>query len=76
MQIILNNNIENLKEKLETEVNKWKNRFKKLCDAIDKLLGRDKPSEKLEDYEDIADSINHGCYGKNDKDKDDFELEI
>lgn len=71
---ILENNVENLKEKLETEVNKWKNRFKKLCNAIDKLLGKDKPQEKLEDYENIADAINYGYYNKN-KDKDDFEIE-
>ena len=72
---ILNNNIESLKEKLETEVNKWKNLFKKMCKAIDKVLKRDKPKEKLEDYEDIADAINHGYYGKNNKNKDDFEIE-
>ena len=37
---------------MEKEVNKWKTRFKKLCTAIDKLLGR-KPKEKedIEDYE-------------------------
>ena len=72
---ILNNNIESLKEKLETEVNKWKNLFQKMCKAIDKVLKRDKPKEKLEDYEDIADAINHGYYGKNNKNKDDFEIE-
>lgn len=72
---ILNNNIASLKEKLETEVNKWKNLFKKMCKAIDKVLKRDNPKEKLEDYEDIADAINHGYYGKNNKNKDDFEIE-
>ncbi len=72
---ILNNNIESLKSKLETEVNKWKNLFQKMCKAIDKVLKRDKPKEKLEDYEDIADAINHGYYGKNNKNKDDFEIE-
>ena len=72
---ILENNVENLKEKLETEVNKWKNRFKKLCNAIDKLLGKDNPQEKLEDYENIADAINYGYYNKNNKNKDDFEIE-
>ena len=72
---ILNNNIESLKEKLETEVNKWRNLFQKMCKAIDKVLKRDKPKEKLEDYEDIADAINHGYYGKNNKNKDDFEIE-
>ena len=72
---ILNNNIESLKSKLETEVNKWKNLFQKMCKAIDKVLKRDKPKEKLEDYEDIADAINHGYYGKSNKNKDDFEIE-
>ena len=72
---ILNNNIESLKKKLETEVNKWKNLFQKMCKAIDKVLKRDKPKERLEDYEDIADAINHGYYGKNNKNKDDFEIE-
>lgn len=72
---ILNNNIESLKEKLETEVNKWKKLFQKMCKAIDKVLKRDKPKEKLEDYEDMADAINHGYYGKNNKNKDDFEIE-
>ncbi len=72
---ILNSNIESLKSKLETEVNKWKNLFQKMCKAIDKVLKRDKTKEKLEDYEDIADAINHGYYGKNNKNKDDFEIE-
>ena len=66
---ILNNNIETLKEKLEREVNKWKNLFRKMCKAIDKVLGRDKPKEYLEDYEDLADAINYGYY-RNSKDKD------
>ena len=72
---VLNSNIASLKEKLETEVNKWKNLFNKMCMAIDKVLKRDKPKEKLEDYEDIADAINHGYYGKKSKNKDDFEIE-
>jgi len=72
---ILNNNIESLKSKLETEVNKWKNLFQKMCKAIDKVLKPDKPKERLEDYEDIADAINHGYYGKNNKNKEDFEIE-
>ncbi|MGN0974344.1 MAG: plasmid recombination protein [Bacilli bacterium] len=72
---ILNNNIESLKSKFEKEVNKWKNLLKKMCKAIDKVLGRDKPKENLEDYEDIADAINYGYYSKNDdKDKDDYEI--
>ena len=33
-----------------------------MCKAIDKVLKRDKPKERLEDYEVIADAINHG-YG-------------
>ncbi len=76
---ILNNNIESLKFKLEKEVNKWKSLFKKMCKAIDKVLGRDKPKEYLEDYGDIADAINYGYYDKNkdrNKDKDDYEIEI
>ena len=73
---ILNNNIETLKEKLEREVNKWKNLFRKMCKAIDKVLGRDKPKEYLEDYEDLADAINYGYYrDSKDKDKsDDFGI--
>ncbi|MCI8394089.1 MAG: hypothetical protein HFH86_01230, partial [Bacilli bacterium] len=74
---ILNNNIESLKLKFEHEIEKWKNLFKKMCKAIDKVLGRDKPKERLEDYEDIADAINYGYYNKNnDKDKDDYEIGI
>ena len=75
---ILNNNIDNLKEKFEIEIDKWKKRFKKLCNAIDKLLGR-KPNEYVEDYEDLADSINYGYYDKNkenEKDKDDFYIDM
>ncbi len=72
---VLNSNIASLKEKLETEVNKWKNLFKKMCMAIDKVLKRDKPKENVEDYEDIDDAINHGYYSKNNKNKDDFEIE-
>ena len=46
-----------------------------MCKAIDKVLGRDRPKENLEDYEDIADAINYGYYSKNiDKDKDDYEI--
>ena len=66
---LLNNNIESLKEKLEREINKWKNLFRKMCKAIDKVLGRDKPKEYLEDYEDLADAINYGYY-RDSKDKD------
>ena len=74
---ILNNNIETLKFKLDREINKWKNLFKKVCKALDKVLGRDKPKENLEDYEDIADAINYDYYNydKNyENDKDDFEI--
>lgn len=74
---ILNNNIESLKIKLEKEVDKWKNLFKKMCKAIDKVLDRDEPKEYLEDYEDIADAINYGYYNDdNNKDKDDYEIEM
>lgn len=74
---ILNNNIESLKLKLEKEIEKWKNLFKKMCKAIDKVLGRDEPKERLEEYEDIADAINYDYYNKNNnKDKDDFEMRM
>ena len=74
---ILNNTVDSMKIKFEKEVEKWKNLFKKMCKAIDKVLGRDKPKERLEDYEDIADAINYGYYNKNnDKDKDDYEIGI
>ena len=72
---ILSNNIESLKTKLETEVDKWKFLLKKICKALDKVLGRDKPKDKLEEYENIADAINYGYYSKNHKNKDDFEIE-
>lgn len=72
---ILSNNIESLKAKLETEVDKWKSLLKKICKALDKALGRDKPKDKLEEYENIADAINYGYYSKNHKNKDDFEIE-
>ena len=47
-----------------------------MCKAIDKVLGRDKPKEYLEDYEDLADAINYGYYrDSKDKDKsDDFGI--
>lgn len=72
---ILSNNIESLKTKLETEVDKWKSLLKKICKALDKVLGRDKSKDKLEEYENIADAINYGYYSKNHKNKDDFEIE-
>lgn len=72
---ILSNNIESLKTKLETEVDKWKSLLKKICKALDKVLGRDKPKDKLEEYENIADAINYNYYSKNHKNKDDFEIE-
>lgn len=74
---ILNNSIEDIKSKFEKEITKLKRILNKVCKAIDKLLGRDKPKEYLEDYEDIADAINYGYYSKNndnEKDKDDFEI--
>ena len=72
---ILSNNIESLKTKLETEVDKWKSLLKKICKALDKVLGRDKSKDKLEEYENIANAINYGYYSKNHKNKDDFEVE-
>lgn len=74
---ILNNSIEDIKSKFEKEITKLKRILNKVCKAIDKLLGRDKPKEYLEDYEDIADAVNYGYYSKNnnnEKDKDDFEI--
>ena len=75
---ILNNSIDNLKEKLEVEVNKWKKLFKKMCKAIDKLLDRE-PKDYVEDYENLADAINYDYYDydnrkEKDKDKDDYEI--
>lgn len=72
---ILSNNIESLKTKLETEVDKWKSLLKKICKALDKVLGRDKPKDRLEEYEDIADAINYGYYSKSHKNKDDYGME-
>ena len=67
---LLNNNIKTLKEKLNKEIEYWKNLFNKLANAIDKDLGRE-PKEYADDYEDLADSINNDYY---DYDKDDFDL--
>lgn len=74
----LTKKIDDIKEKFENEINKWKNLFKKLCKAIDKILDR-KPKKDLEEYEDLADAINNDYYdyeAKNYKDKDDYEIEI
>ena len=74
----LNKKIDDIKEKFEKEIIKWKNLFKKLCKAIDKILNRE-PKKDLEDYEDLADAINNDYYDyetKNYKDKDDYEIEI
>ncbi len=75
---ILENNIEDLKIKLNKEIEKWKNLFNKMCNALDKVLGR-KPTEYVKDYEDLADSINNDYYDyeKNkEKGKDDYEIEM
>ena len=45
-----------------------------MANAIDKILGR-KKSKYVEDYEDLANSINYDYYEET-KDKDDFEIEI
>ena len=72
---LLNNNIKTLKEKLNKEIEYWKNLFNKLANAIDKVLGRE-PKEYADDYEDLADSINNDYYDydKDDMDKDDFDI--
>lgn len=71
---VLNNNIKTLKEKLNKEIEYWKNLFNKLANAIDKVLGRE-PKEYADDYEDLADAINNDYYDydKDDMDKDDFD---
>ena len=71
---VLNKNITELKNKLETEVNKWKGLFEKLCDAIDKVLGRTS-TDNAKDYEKLADSINYGYYRKNNKKDKSNDLE-
>lgn len=74
----LTKKIDDIKEKVEKKINKWKNLFKKLCKAIDKILDRE-PKQNLEEYEDLADAINNDYYDyetKNYKDKDDYEIEI
>ena len=70
---ILNNNIDSLKTKLNKEIEYWKKLFYKMCNAINKVLGIE-PKEYIEDYEDLADSINNDYYDydKDDIDKDDF----
>jgi len=68
----LTKKIEDIKEKFEKEINKWKNLFKKLCSAIDKVLNKE-PEVNLEDYEVVADNIlNEGKVLEN----DDYDLEI
>lgn len=67
--------VENLKDKFDKELEKWLNVLRKVCKALDKVLGRDKPKEYLEDYEDIADAVNYGWYSKNNKSRDDFDIE-
>lgn len=70
------NSLSNIKNKLEKEIEKWKSRFNKLANAIDKVLGR-KKSKYVEDYEDLADSINNDYYDKaKTKDKDDYEISL
>lgn len=73
---ILESNIENLKDKLNKEIEKWKKLFNKMCNALDKVLKRE-PKEYVEDYEDLVDSINNDNYDyeKNkEKDKSDYEI--
>lgn len=68
----LTKKIEDIKEKFEKEIIKWKNLFKKLCSAIDKVLNKE-PEVNLEDYEVVADNIlNEGKVLEN----DDYDLEI
>ena len=70
---IFQNNVETLKEKLDLEIDKWKKRFNNICKALVKIL-KIEPKKYIEDYEDLADSINYDYYNKKDKDKDDFEI--
>ncbi len=73
---LLINSLKSIKSKLEQELDKWKSLFDKMANAIDKILGR-KKSKYIEDYEDLADSINYGYYkNPKEKDKDDFEIGI
>lgn len=60
---ILNNNINSLKEKLNKEIVYWKKLFNKLANALDKVLGKE-PKEYIDDYEELADSINNDYYDK------------
>lgn len=64
----LSNNIDDLKIILEKEIEKWKNRFWKMCSAIDKLLGRE-PRSYAEHYENMTDAIKHGYYFDRNKSK-------
>ena len=72
---VLENNIDNLKQKFEREIDKWKNLFSKMCKAIDKILKRE-PKKYIEDYEDLADSINYDYYDKEKDKSDDFEIRL
>lgn len=60
---LLNNNINSLKEKLNKEIVYWKKLFNKLANALDKVLGRES-KEYIDDYEELADSINNDYYDK------------
>ncbi len=72
---VLENNIDNLKQKFEREIDKWKNLFSKMCKAIDKVLKRE-PKKYIEDYEDLADSINYDYYDKEKDKSDDFDISL
>ena len=73
---LLINSLKSIKSKLEQELDRWKSLFDKMASAIDKILGR-KKSKYIEDYENLADSINYDYYkNPKEKDKDDFEIGI
>ena len=73
---LLINSLKSIKSKLEQELDRWKSLFDKMASAIDKIFGR-KKSKYIEDYENLADSINYDYYkNPKEKDKDDFEIGI
>ena len=73
---MLANNIDSLKVKLDKEIDKWKNRFWKMCSAIDKLLDKE-PSSYTDHYEDLANAIKYDYYfNRKHKKKNDIDRSI
>lgn len=74
---VLNNNIQYLKYKLRKEIEIWKLRFEKMCNAINKLLHHEVDEyETYDDYEDLANKVIDYGYDYDDYDKDYYDREL